>query len=651
MSAETFFEGKYRIKIYRYNTIVVGSGAAGYNAANRLLQYGQKSVILLTENRLTGTSRNAGSDKQTYYKVTQSGSDSDSVRAMAESLFGGGSMDGDIALCEAALSARCFYRMVELGVPFPQSRYGEYIGYKTDHDPCSRGSSAGPYTSRYMTAALEAEAERLGLEIHDHIQCIRILKDNNKYCGIICINKEVSEEDQFEVYLSANLVLATGGPAGMYADSVYPPGQIGSAGLAFEAGIMGKNLTEWQFGLSSVSPPWNVSGTYMQAVPKFISTEFDGSGAREFLWDCLDESEIWGKVFLKGYQWPFDVNKIENGSSIIDILVYIETKIKKRRVFLDFRDNPHGHFPNECVVPKECREYLKKTGAFSGTPFQRLQIMNSPAIQYYKEHNIDLSKEMLEIALCVQHNNGGIAGNLWWETNLRGVFSVGEACGTHGVYRPGGSALNAGQAGSLRAAQFISSQYTAPPITQQQCKNIFSNEIKNIVNIAELCRSDSSNLEEMWKKAAERMSSCAGIVRDIIQLERCFSVTKDILDHFCSDVNYHDLNELPRLYRFREVLICQQVYLSSMIDYAKKAGTSRGSALYVKSKREGSPACLPNMFSYELDNGKMNNQIQETVLNSDGTITNKWRYVRPIPEKNDVFENVWKRYREDGNIF
>ena len=31
------------------------------------------------------------------------------------------------------------------------------------------------------------------------------------------------------------------------------------------------------------------------------------------------------KVFLKGYQWPFDVRKVAEGSSIIDILVYLET--------------------------------------------------------------------------------------------------------------------------------------------------------------------------------------------------------------------------------------------------------------------------------------------------------------------------------------
>ena len=47
---------------------------------------------------------------------------------MAETLFAGRCVDGDIALCEAALSTQYFLKLVELGVPFPRNRYGEYIG-------------------------------------------------------------------------------------------------------------------------------------------------------------------------------------------------------------------------------------------------------------------------------------------------------------------------------------------------------------------------------------------------------------------------------------------------------------------------------------------------------------------------------------------
>ena len=133
------------------NTVIVGTGAAGYNAADRLWELGQQDILIVTENRMAGTSRNTGSDKQTYYKLTLSGEISDSVMEMAENLFTGQCVDGDLALCEAALSVQSFMRLVELGVPFPKNRYGEYVGYKTDHDPRRRATSVGPYTSKQMT--------------------------------------------------------------------------------------------------------------------------------------------------------------------------------------------------------------------------------------------------------------------------------------------------------------------------------------------------------------------------------------------------------------------------------------------------------------------------------------------------------------------
>ena len=46
--------------------------------------------------------------------------------------------------------------LVELGVPFPSNEYGEFVGYKTDHDPASRATSAGPLTSKFMTEKLQA---------------------------------------------------------------------------------------------------------------------------------------------------------------------------------------------------------------------------------------------------------------------------------------------------------------------------------------------------------------------------------------------------------------------------------------------------------------------------------------------------------------
>ena len=74
-----------------------------------------------------GTSRNTGSDKQTYYKLFFSLGGGSGQRApkMAATLFEGGCVDGDIALAEAANSIRSFFHLVELGVPFPINESGE----------------------------------------------------------------------------------------------------------------------------------------------------------------------------------------------------------------------------------------------------------------------------------------------------------------------------------------------------------------------------------------------------------------------------------------------------------------------------------------------------------------------------------------------
>ena len=336
-----------RDRLYSCNTAVVGTGAAGYNAADRLWQLGQRDILMVTENRLAGTSRNTGSDKQTYYKLTLSGGDGDSVREMAQTLFSGQCVDGDIALCEAALSTQCFLKLVELGVPFPRNRYGEYIGYKTDHDPRRRATSVGPYTSKQMTERLEQAVLDKGVPVLDHLQVIRVLSDGQRTYGLLCLNTAAAPKDRFVLIRCNNVVYATGGPAGMYADSVYPGGHYGATGLALEAGARGKNLTEWQYGLASVRPRWNVSGTYMQVLPRVYSTAPDGTDEREFLMDFFSSAaEMLSKLFLKGYQWPFDVRKVDGGSSIIDILVYLE-RCKGRRVYLDV-------YKRQRLYRKEC---------------------------------------------------------------------------------------------------------------------------------------------------------------------------------------------------------------------------------------------------------------------------------------------------------
>ena len=100
-------------------TVVVGTGSAGYAAADQLLlaaarrHQNQPDICLITDQIRAGTSRNAGSDKQTYYKLGLAGAAPDSVAELARTLFAGGAMDGDNALAEAAGSARAFLHLAD----------------------------------------------------------------------------------------------------------------------------------------------------------------------------------------------------------------------------------------------------------------------------------------------------------------------------------------------------------------------------------------------------------------------------------------------------------------------------------------------------------------------------------------------------------
>ncbi len=632
------------MRIFEYEVIVIGTGAAGYNAACRLKQFG-KNVAIVTEATGCGTSRNTGSDKQTYYKLGLGGDSPDSIYKMAENLFAGGSVDGDNALCEAALSVRSFMNLCELGVAFPVNRYGEYVGYKTDHDPYARATSAGPLTSKFMTEALQKNAEDLGIEVYSGYLAIEILKYKDSVCGLLCIEKKSGE---YVAFKCADIVMATGGPAGIYADSVFPECHTGTTSLALLAGAKAQNLTEWQYGLASVNPRWNVSGTYMQVLPRFVSIDENGN-EYEFLADYFeDKYEALSMIFLKGYQWPFDSKKVIEGSSVIDLLVYRECVLKNRRVYLDFTKNPFGMDSIEYdKLSGEAFEYLSKAEATFGTPIERLAKMNTPAIELYKGKGLDITQEYLEIALCAQHNNGGIAVDMWWQTSVKGLFCAGECAGTHGITRPGGSALNAGQVGSLRAAQYISQNGNLLIVNEIFEEVLFVTEKRHIKETESIVE-NTDNVDRLIKGAQRRMSNCAAAIRNADSMKDALYSTNLEIEAL-NKVGVKDKSQIYMYYKLKDILYTQSAVVSAMIDYSETVGDTRGSSLYFDENgelREG----LEEIFRFTEEKGTTRTKVQETFLTENGFVSS-WRDVRPIPQNDDFFENIWRQYRENKNIY
>ena len=618
--------------INTYGTLVIGSGCAGYGAADCLFGRGIKDIAVLTENRVAGTSRNTGSDKQTYYKMSLSGNEGDCPLFMAQTLFEGGSMDGDIALAEAATSVRAYLKLEGLGVEFPQNEYGEFVGYKTDHDPYTRASSVGPYTSKQMTEALEKSVMDKEIPVLSGYQVIKLSVKNGKVNGLYALQTgDLSDDFGLVFFSSNNVVVATGGPAIIYRDSVFPVSHTGSSSLLLEAGVRFANAAEWQYGIASTKFRWNLSGTYQQVLPRYVSVDEDGN-EYEFLNDYYEDPvEAVNNIFLKGYQWPFDSKKTA-GSSRIDLLVYNEIAIKKRKVFMDFNRNPSviDQKGLECLS-QEAYTYLKNSGALQKLPIDRLLAMNPKAYDLYMDHEIDLSKEPLQIAVCAQHNTGGAEVDVHYETNIKGLFAAGEVACTLGVIRPGGTALNSSQVSGMRIADYLSTQrqdYT-PSAPNEADAEALRSFIRNT-------QGKESTVRPFRKAMQSIMTEHFAFNRDVNEMAAQIKVYEDNLQNFEKLCTWQRITELPQLFKNRDMLLTQLAYAESMLYCAKTAG-SRGGALAVKDGKE-----LPEDKSY------LGKKILTAMEN--GKVSMTVRDVRPIPvERNLWFETVWKEYLQKRN--
>lgn len=610
--------------VRHFSVAIIGSGAAAYSVADWLCKKGIENIVIIAENRLAGTSRNAGSDKQTYYKL--SCTDLDSADKMADALSLGGGMHKDTAFIESANSMKCFLRLVDYGVPFPQDEYGRYIGYQTDHDFAKRGTSIGPLTSKYMTECLENEVLKYNnIVYYDNTTVLKIVVEDNSAVGLICLTQSANDYDIIGISAD-NIVLATGGSACIYDSNVYPISQTGALSLAIEADARLNNFCEWQYGIASVGIKWNLSGSYQQAIPRYYSVDSAGE-EHEFLVNAFNSpDEANNAVFLKGYQWPFDSKKITN-SSLVDLAVATELR-KNRKVFMDFKKNPIGYDYNK--LTDEARKYLASAESVKVTPIERLHSLNPKAIKFYYDNGIDLEKETLRIAVCAQHMNGGVDVDTDWQTSVKNLFAVGEIAGTFGVYRPGGAALNSTQVGGLRIAEYIA---------QKEDKKAQEDKVDNIRLIEKWINNENKYIEEcLGAKAVEKIDFTKAMTQYCAET-RYYEEIIDIHNSIVNQIEkkYYAITaktykKIRQLYKYRDALISQEALTRTLLYSIPNIGSRGGSISFMNGKTVA-------------ENEKMREYAVVTTRDSVECIP-----LRAKPKTKYNFEKTWQKFNTKHGI-
>jgi succinate dehydrogenase/fumarate reductase flavoprotein subunit len=302
----------------------------------------------------------------------------------------------------------------------------------------------------------------------------------------------------------------------------------------------------------------------------------------------------------------------------------------------------------------EAITYLRRNQALQPTPIERLEHMNPLAVEIYSEHGIDIRTEPLEINVCAQHHNGGFVVDKWWQSSVPGTFVIGEMAGTHGVKRPGGSALNAGQVGGLRSAEYIANACDAGSVPNQPTPDAarvvydFHKKLNTVVS-----RGSGVAPHEAISAIQHNMSLYGGHIRELVASRSAQEKANNLYRKLrAGEVKIENRADLIAAVRAEHLALTQAAFLAAIVEYIESGGGSRGSFIVLG---DGGAAIHPDLlnpatkrpFAFVPENEDLRKTIAEVeVASLDECMFRIARVpVRPIPERDDPFELAWAAFR------
>ncbi|MHC4119289.1 MAG: hypothetical protein ACYSWO_17475, partial [Planctomycetota bacterium] len=286
------------------------------------------------------------------------------------------------------------------------------------------------------------------------------------------------------------------------------------------------------------------------------------------------------------------------------------------------------------------------------------------AIEIYTENGIDLYSEPLEIAVCAQHNNGGFAVDKWWQSNIKGTFVIGEMAGSHGVKRPGGSALNAGQTGGLRAAEYIANVRGCdlPDYSGEQSE-IDGQLTDLIANLDVGKSSDGLDPEEVLEQIRSRMTTSAGHIRELNDAKKALAeaveLYKSIKD---KGFKLQDAKAVTKAIQaehlaLTSVALTSVAFIKAVVELLEQGSGSRGSHLVlIDDGVEIHPDVINKATGEALRFKPENEALRKSILHVEYDESSPDLFVcsnvelRPAPTERKAFEPAWQDYRE-GKIY
>jgi len=372
-----------------YDYIVVGSGIAGLYCA--LLAIDQGSVLVLTKSSIDDcNTRHA----QGGIAVAMGAGDSPELHFKDTMAAGDGLCDPEAVRILTDEAANCITDLIRYKVPFDTLNGEITFSREAAHSIPRIIHAGGDATGEHIEVSLSKLVRASGIKVLEHCLVSEILSEESKVTGVKAIDCRTGSVDE---YSCSFLILASGGLGRLFKYTTNSDVVTGDGiALAYEAGAEICDMEFFQFHPTAL----RLAGVD----PFLISEAVRGEGAilrnsngYRFMSDYTPQAEL----------APRDV--------VARSVIYEMKKTSSDKVYLDVT-----HLP-VCLVT---------------TRFPHIY-------RFCLDNGLDMTRELIPVAPVAHYLMGGVRVDLWGETNISGLFAVGEvACtGAHGANRLASNSL------------------------------------------------------------------------------------------------------------------------------------------------------------------------------------------------------------------
>jgi len=373
----------------KYDYIIIGSGIAGLYTA--LLFSRQGSVLIITK----------GSIDDCNTKHAQGGiaaaigkDDSPELHLKDTLAAGDGLCDIEAVRILVNEAPARIADLVNLGVPFDTVNGEIALAREAAHSVFRILHAGGDATGAHIEVTLSKRARASKIKVLEDCLVTEVLVEKGSVRGVKALDCHTGSVEEFDCRF---LVLATGGAGQLYKFTTNPDVATGDGiALAYRAGAEITDTEFFQFHPTALRLP---------GVPPFLITEavrgeggvLRNANGHRFMPDYAPEADL----------APRDV--------VARSILYEMIKTGSDRVFIDAT-----HLPRYVITTRFPQVY-----------------------RFCLDHSLDITKDPIPVAPAAHYIMGGVKTNSWGETNIAGLFAVGEtACtGVHGANRLASNSL------------------------------------------------------------------------------------------------------------------------------------------------------------------------------------------------------------------